>query len=40
MRLAEATKEHLGLVALLLAVVILIFLWPKITRRIEEWTRR
>jgi hypothetical protein len=40
MRLAEAAREHLWLVVAVMAVVILVICWPRIVRRIEDWSQR
>jgi hypothetical protein len=39
-RLAETTSEHLGLAVAVVAVIVLVILWPRIVRRIEYWSRR
>jgi hypothetical protein len=38
-RLAEASSEHLGLVVAVMAIVVLVALWPRIARRIEDWSQ-
>ncbi|HEV7398789.1 MAG TPA: hypothetical protein VGN84_00825 [Solirubrobacterales bacterium] len=39
MRLAEAASEHILLVIIAMAIVVLLVLWPRITRRIEDGSR-